>query len=220
MDTRMRARLSEFNPQSFSFHTDPVLILNEFWSPEERARFRAAMGHQKWTSLSDLPETSHAFPNCGNWAKAQIQAAEASLLMNRLALPCVIDYMESFPQIKGRHVSFNYYSYAMGDCLSLHDDTDQGYGPAPGVLPPTRRLAVVGYYHERWEPNWGGELLVYETSPGPAGTKRLGVTHCIIPEPGSLVIFSVPRVHRVARVDPLAGINRRLSTAGWLMTEH
>jgi SM-20-related protein len=34
------------------------------------------------------------------------------------------------------------------------------------------------------------------------------------------VILSVPRFHRVARVDALAGANRRLSIAGWFMTEH
>ena len=35
--------------------------------------------------------------------------------------------MESFPNITGRHMGFNYYSYAAGDSLLTHDDTDQGY---------------------------------------------------------------------------------------------
>ena len=48
----------------------------------------------------------------------------------------------------------------------------------------------------------------------------LQVTHCIPPSPGSLAIFAVPRQHRVCRVDALAGAHKRLSIAGWFMTEH
>jgi SM-20-related protein len=33
-------------------------------------------------------------------------------------------------------------------------------------------------------------------------------------------MFTVPRFHRVCRVDPTAGQHRRLSIAGWFMTEH
>jgi SM-20-related protein len=32
-------------------------------------------------------------------------------------------------------------------------------------------------------------------------------------------MFTVPRFHRVCRVDPMAGQHRRLSIAGWFMTE-
>ena len=48
----------------------------------------------------------------------------------------------------------------------------------------------------------------------------LDVTHCIEPWPGSLVMFTVPRFHRICRVDRVAGEGRRLSIAGWFMTEH
>ena len=37
---------------------------------------------------------------------------------------------------------------------------------------------------------------------------------------GALVMFTVPRYHRVCRVDQTAGQHRRLSIAGWFMTEH
>jgi SM-20-related protein len=48
----------------------------------------------------------------------------------------------------------------------------------------------------------------------------LSITHCIAPRPGSLVMFTVPRFHRVCRVDHTAGRHKRLSIAGWFMTEH
>ena len=48
-----------------------------------------------------------------------------SLEVVRLCFPG--EAMESFPNITGRHMGFNYYSYAAGDSLLTHDDTDQGY---------------------------------------------------------------------------------------------
>ena len=39
----MRVRLEDFDAARFSLREDPVLVLEEFWSQEEMARFRAAM---------------------------------------------------------------------------------------------------------------------------------------------------------------------------------
>lgn len=47
------------------------------------------------------------------------------------------------------------------------------------------------------------------SKPGPSGDR-----------PGCLAIFTVPRYHRVCLVDRVAGNQRRLSIAGWFMTEH
>jgi SM-20-related protein len=196
-----------------------VLVLEEFWSPQELTRWQQAMERQAWTPLSAMPDVARAFPNCGNWEKAAIDGAEASLLMQRVSLPCIAEYMESFPGITRRHVSFNYYSYAAGDCLPTHDDTDDAYA-VPGAARPARRLALVTYFHKTWEPDWGGELLIYDQQRGGGSKPKLSLAHSIQPEPGSLAIFAVPRFHRVARVDQLAGTNKRLSIAGWFMTEH
>jgi SM-20-related protein len=214
-----RVHFRDFDARGFSFHRHPILVLEEFWSPQELIRWRQAMDRQKWTPLSAMPDVARAFPNCGNWHKAAIEGAEASLLMQRVSLPCIAAYVESFPGITRRHVAFSYYSYGAGDCLPTHDDTDEAYAP-PGAVRPARRLALVTYFHDQWEADWGGELIVYEQQRGEGGKPKLRATHCIAPEPGSLVIFSVPRFHRVARVDALAGANRRLSIAGWFMTEH
>ncbi len=45
-------------------------------------------------------------------------------MRSRLQLPCIQADMKSFSNITGRHVGFNYYLYAAGDCLLAHDDTD------------------------------------------------------------------------------------------------
>ena len=38
----MKTIFSEFNPTTYSFKTDPVLVLENFWTKEERASFRKA----------------------------------------------------------------------------------------------------------------------------------------------------------------------------------
>ncbi len=208
------------NLSSFSFHTNPVLVVENFWSSEERQYFREGMGQAVWKSLVDLPNVREDFPNAGNWAKAEIGRDQGQRLLSRLQLPCIQAYMESFQNITGRHVGFSYYSYAAGDCLLTHDDTDQGYAMG-GVTAPRRRIALVSYFHNEWRSDWGGELIIYaKRKPHSSAQPDLEVTHCIEPRPGSLVMFTVPRFHRVCRVDHVAGDQRRLSIAGWFMTEH
>jgi SM-20-related protein len=205
---------------SFSFHKNPVLVIENFWSLEERHYFREAMTEASWKSLQDLPNVREDFPHSGNWAKADIAPAQGRRFLSRLQLPCIREYIESFPNIIGRHLGFSYYAYAAGDCLPTHDDTDQGH-PSGGHPAPLRRLAVVTYFHEEWRPDWGGELILYaQRIVQGAASLDLVPTHCIEPRPGALVMFTVPRFHRVCRVDPTAGRHRRLSIAGWFMTEH
>ncbi|MGD9853166.1 MAG: 2OG-Fe(II) oxygenase family protein [Nitrospirales bacterium] len=216
----MRVPFPKFNPEKFSFKEDPVLIVEDFWSQEERGQFRSAMEQSTWIALSDMPAVAQAFPNCGNWLKADIGGAAASHFLERVGMPCIANYVETFPNIRGRHVNFNFYSYSAGDCLPTHDDTDDIYSYAQGRTPPTRRLALVTYFHEEWHPDWGGELLIYGSPASSGQNTSLQVTHCIPPIPGSLAIFTVPRQHRVCRVDALAGAHTRLSIAGWFMTEH
>ena len=80
---------------------------------------------------------------------------------------------------------------------------------------------MVSYFHEEWECDWGGELMIYSaTGDTKNGKPDLAISHCIAPKPGSLVMFTVPRFHRVCRVDQTAGDHKRLSIAGWFMTEH
>lgn len=216
----MKTNFPNFLSEQFSFSQDPVLILENFWSADERKMFREAMKRSTWTALADMPLVAQAFQNCGNWLKAEIAPAEGNHFLDRVGLPCVASHIESFPNITGRHINFNYYSYGMGDCLSTHDDTDDAYTYVQGEIPPTRRLALATYFHEEWQPDWGGELIMYHETRDTQGRTTLEVDQCIAPLPGSLAIFVVPRFHRVCRVDTLAGDHKRLSIAGWFMTEH
>lgn len=205
---------------TFSFQRSPVLVVEKFWSAEERQFFRDRMNQAAWKSLSDLPNVREDFPQSGNWAKAEIGPPEGQRLLSRVQFPFIQDYIESFPTIVGRHMGFSYYSYSAGDCLLTHDDTDQGR-PIDGRRTLHRRIALVTYLHEEWHPDWGGELIIYAPRSGEQTVQPdLVPTHCIEPRPGSLVMFTVPRFHRVCRVDTAAGQHRRLSIAGWFMTEH
>jgi hypothetical protein len=135
--------------QSFSFRQSSVLVVENFWSADERQYFRDAMNQAAWKSLSDLPKVREDFPDSGNWAKAEIGPAQGNRFLSRLQLPCIQEHMESFPNITGRHMGFSYYSYSAGDCLLTHDDTDQGQ-PVGGRRAPSRRIALVSYFHEEW----------------------------------------------------------------------
>ena len=168
----------------------------------------------------DQPAVARAFPNCGNWSKGDIGPSERETFLDKVSLSCITDYIESFPNIKQRHLNFNFNSYGVGDCLSTHDDTDEAYVAMDQPRPPLRRLALVTYFHEEWNPDWGGELMVYDTKKDRQGKQTLDVAHCIIPQPRSLALFAVPRFHRVCRIDPLAGDHRRMSIVAWFMTEH
>ena len=203
----MNTTLQDFKDEAFSFHDDPVLVVEEFWSPGERKAIRDGMERAIWKSLKDMPQVYRDFPNCGNWKKSEIGHAEARMFLQRLSLSCIMRYMESFPNIIGRHMNFNYYSYAAGDALLTHDDTVQPSSASGKQKPsPLRRIAVVAYVHEEWQPDWGGELIIYSAQRPRTGQPRdLSVTHCILPKPGSLVLFTVPRFHRVCRVDDVCG---------------
>ena len=117
-------------------------------------------------------------------------------------------------------MSFNYFSYARGDCLSLHSDerTDRYDDPRRDSI--TRRVALATYFHDAWDVNWGGELITYEKKATGGNDEAYAITNCISPDPGSLVLFTVPHEHRLFRIDPPAGDNKRLSIAGWFMTDH
>jgi len=211
----------DFNPPKFSFHQDPILVLENFWNKEDMDLFRDEMNRSSWNSLSTLPHVSRAFPNCGNWLKAEISPSQAGYFLNKLSMiSAITDYVESFPAIKARHVNFNYYSYGVGDCLSTHDDTDEGYALPGQGPPPLRRLALATYFHADWHPDWGGELIIYKKGRENGGQGSLEIDQCIAPKPGTVAIFAVPRFHRVCRVDALAADHKRLSIAGWFMTEH
>jgi SM-20-related protein len=152
----MQVEYEHFDPERFSFHEDPVLVIEKFWTDEERQHFQQAMQRAAWTPLREMRHLREAFPDCGNWLKADIARAEATAFLDRLALPCITSYVESFPHIARRHMNFNYYSYGAGDCLLTHDDTAQaGESVMRGeACPPLRRIALVTYLHEEWQPDW------------------------------------------------------------------
>ena len=106
----MKVPFQQFNPKKFSFHQDPVLVLENFWSETEMAQFRDAMLRSKWTALADMPPVAAAFKDCGNWLKAEIGSQEANMFLEKLSLPCIFDYVESLPNITKRNLKLNDYS--------------------------------------------------------------------------------------------------------------
>lgn len=89
-------------------------------------------------------------------------------------------------------------AYSHGHFLTAHDD---------GVAGKNRRAAYVLGLTPGWRPEWGGVLMFH----GEGGEIDGGFT----PQFGSLRLFSVPAVHSVSYVNPIAP-EARLSVTGWL----
>ena len=51
-------------------------------------------------------------------------------------------------------MSFNYFEYGVGDCLSMHTDTDSGDVHDLRRAFVQRRIAVTSYVHDTWAPDW------------------------------------------------------------------
>ena len=216
----MKVRFRDVDPSNFSFHDHPVLVLQDFWSEEDMSNFRSAMENCRWTRLSEMPHVQKTFPNCGDWLKGELANPEREELVHRTLIPCVEKYMHSFTDVKKGIMSFNYYVYSVGDCLSLHTDLDSDDPNDARRSFVRRRIALTTYLHREWEPDWGGEFVAYREQRDDLESRPMEVSHWISPEPGQLTLFTVPRTHRVCRVYPLAGSHKRLSISGWFMTEH
>lgn len=218
----MRVQSADQIPDDFSFHDEQVLVIEEFWTQQELQQLRSALAAAPNRShLLEMKNVSRMFPNCGNWLKAEMPETELAWFAERVMLPCVNQHAQTFEDAIGGKVTFQYYTYGVGDGLSLHDDTDSGFKNDPQRDKEKRRIAVVAYLHEQWHPNWGGELVLYDQcEPLADGSIPLEPRDFIPPSPGSIAMFAVPRLHKVCRVDPLAGEHQRLSVAGWFMTKH
>src|SRR5581483_9543023 len=102
---RMLATYADHRLLSFSFHHDPVLVIENFWTADERTYFQKAMAATAWRSLAEMPSLRAVFPGCGDWLKAEMGPDQARIFLNKLTLPCINDYIESFPNIRRRHMS-------------------------------------------------------------------------------------------------------------------
>ena len=173
-------------------------LYENFWSLDERMYFRQAMESSQWFALSDMPYVQSQFPGCGNWSEGIIAPDEFEYLRDRL---------DPIVDIEPYTFALNYFSYGVGDSLISHDDSDNVAGDSGTDFVQYREVrhtAIISYVHEQWESNWGGELVIDG--------------EYIVPRPGLLITFRVPQEHRIARVKPQAGKNRRLSITGWIVS--
>jgi SM-20-related protein len=95
----MRVRLEDFDAAGFSLHEHPVLVLENFWSPEEMTRYRGAMQRSDWITRGSMEDTAKSFPGCGDWGKAVIQEPERDSFLQRVMMPFVTDFVDSFEDV-------------------------------------------------------------------------------------------------------------------------
>jgi SM-20-related protein len=99
-----------------------------------------------------------------------------------------------------------------GDFFHVHADADQGNPDLAG-----RAVTFVYYFHKTPKPFSGGDLLIYETSPGHSSLGGNKVT-TIEPVNNSMVIFASHLWHEVDLVRCLSGefVDSRFTINGWL----
>lgn len=117
-------------------------------------------------------------------------------------------------------LSFALWQYPAGTRLGWHNDAGGG-----------RTGEFILYLHDRWQPSWGGELIVLDEFspfdvqglPAPerfaaiekvVGQSRSNLT-AIVPRPNRLVMVRAGTCHYINRVDGAAGSSRRRSLTGF-----
>lgn len=117
-------------------------------------------------------------------------------------------------------LSFALWQYPTGTRLGWHNDAGGG-----------RTGEFILYLHDRWQPSWGGELIMLdEFSPfdvhGLPVPERFGAIEkvvarsrsnltAIVPRPNRLVMVRAGTCHYINRVDKAAGSARRRSLTGF-----
>ena len=198
----------QFDPSEYNFHNDPILIIDNFFTSADRATVIKRMRKADWHDSSAYPNLEQELPG-QRWRRAVVPQEEHSIVAPMLfQWSCITNYLDDVQCF----TDLSYYQYKEGCKLPRHNDNlTYGldyYRQNGKILQQTRQrmIAVIGYIHNRWEEKWGGELVMY-------GKEELVIT----PEPGRLVLFTVPYDHeiKVVKDAELA----RLSIAGWIMKE-
>ena len=82
--------------ENFSFHKTPVLVIENFWSADERGQFREAMARANWNQLQEMSYVRQDFPEFRELGEAEI-AMQGRLFWSRLELPAFSSISNHFP---------------------------------------------------------------------------------------------------------------------------
>jgi Rps23 Pro-64 3,4-dihydroxylase Tpa1-like proline 4-hydroxylase len=129
---------------------------------------------------------------------------------------CADESMFGKPKVDWQLSTFAFWQFPPGSRLSWHMDAGQG-----------RTGEYILYLHERWEPSWGGELIILDRDLLIDRTKspldRQAIVEnfvktspslhvAVYPRPNRLVMMRARTCHYINRVEPTAGDSRRTLT--------
>ncbi|MBR9756840.1 MAG: 2OG-Fe(II) oxygenase [Algicola sp.] len=193
--------ISDLQQQQFS-------IVETFFNDEEVAALRdallekqaddafkkAAIGNKVNENVVKTIRGDHIF-----WIDETKANAAEGLFFNKIN--SLITYLNQTCFMGILYKEFHYAIYPQGTFYKRHIDTFQN--------DDRRKLSVVCYLnHESWQPENGGELVLYLNRNG------IEVPKAIYPFPGRVVIFESQILeHEVKPVN-----TKRLSITGWLKT--
>ena len=149
----------------------------------------------------------------GSGPSGRVNDAREESVVARFAAQCLSSVVGSHPQDEAAFTySSTYAVYPAGSQLSWHDDGGS-------------RVGAFIFYLGEWSGDWGGELDVIDCPPEDIprqGTLAESVVTApanvtsIFPRPNRLVIVAARTLHRIRRVDALAGSHVRQSVSGFV----
>ena len=154
---------------------------------EEGALQRAGVGRGELHQLNrDVRRDQIKWLNSRTAAQVQYlaQMAELQMQLNRALFLGLFEYESHFAL------------YKKGDFYKKHLDSFRGNA--------NRMVTTVLYLNPNWQPDWGGELVIYNED----SSQTLAT---VLPEMGKLVVFMSEQIpHEV-----LPTLHPRVSVAGW-----
>lgn len=200
---RLEARIEELAAAYASASPFPHAVLDDLLDPDQVAVLaaeHAAVPDSTWTNYLHVNERKRASTVPAAWGPA-LRALEQELqgdrfvgLLERLT---GIEGLRSDPSLDGGGL----HRSGRGGFLNVHTDFTAHHSD------PTlhRRVNLLVYLHDEWDPAWGGALELWDADMGRCVT-------AIDPRPGRIVVFSTDDRSLHGHPDPMTcpeGVDRR-----------
>jgi hypothetical protein len=205
--------------QSFDAHPSRLVLLRDFLVDkvaEKLARFleqevefrrehglysvEGAVSEEEWQRASDEDRFFRLSKLASTPPQFQLSPNTLTYIRFRQAFqrPQLVGFFEALTGLQlGSSDDFGVHSMTVGDFLRPHSDDNRN-----------RRIALVIYLSQGWQPEFGGALEM---------TDRDGDVTTMVPEYNSMVVFDVlaGTTHLVTPVAASAGDRARLTIGGW-----
>ncbi|MEO9526074.1 2OG-Fe(II) oxygenase [Roseibium sp.] len=220
------SRKSSTGDEKSAITGDHFLVIDDFLPPDQFFALQERMLAASYTlkdSVVDQAVDGSAYRSDGSvlsaaQALAITEPRDAFQMIAQRV--CETQGIYGLPSEAWSILSFAFWKYPVGSRLGWHNDAGRG-----------RSGEFILYLHDRWDPSWGGELLLLDSGPDAAFLsdreadpfKRIAsavarsraAPAAIMPRPNRLVLVKAGTPHCINRVDKAAGTAERCSLTGF-----